>query len=162
MTVTEDTYIHPRVLKRHYVEINDAKWEVSTIRTVEEPDHIGEAIAVLSNIMDGVDEKYETMIFKIIDDDGTRYTDVKEMRGIAATDFGHYRGNESQDIVKAHSQIVSLIADGKLKPVECKAHSDAISPHILKAMMKEEPEFNTQQFEQVKKMTTPDKDGRWE
>ncbi len=138
MTVTEDNYIHPRVLKRHYVEVNGAKWEVSTIRTVEEPDHVGEAIAVLSDVIDGVSEKFETMIFKIVDDDGARYTDIEKWRGIAATDFGHYRSNESQDIVKAHDQIVSLIADGKLIPVVCKAHSDAISPHILKAMMKEE------------------------
>ena len=137
MSVTEDTDLHYRVLKRHYVEVNDEKWEVSTIRVVEDPDHIGEAIGVLVDMIDGVTEKYETMLFKI-GDDGFRYTSNKELRGRGAEEFGHYRSNDSRDIVKAHNQIVSLIAEGKLVPVKCKAHSDAISPHILKAMMKEE------------------------
>lgn len=133
MSVTEDTDLHYRVLKRHYVEVNDGKWEVSTIRVVEQPDHIGEAIALLSDMIDDVKEKYETMIFKIVED-GARYSNYE----LGAASFGHYRCNESEDIVKAHDQIVSLIADGKLKPIICKAHSDAISPHILKAMMREE------------------------
>jgi len=132
VSITEETDLHPRVLKRHYVEVNDVKWEVSTVLLVEEPESLGEAVRVLVDIVDGVTEKYETMIFKVVD--GVRAGPIAG----GATSFGHYRSNDSQDIVKAHGQIVSLIANGRLVPVECKAYRTSISPHILKAMREKE------------------------
>ncbi len=139
MAVTEETDLHHRVLKRHYIEVGDDHWEVSTVRLIEEPESIGEVAGLLTDMVDGVTEKYETMIFKKVD--GVRVSSI--MGG--ANSFGHYRSNNSQDIVKAHHQIVSLIAEGKLTPVQTKEnHGTTISKHILKAMMKEVPNNENQ------------------
>jgi hypothetical protein len=129
--VTEDTDLHHRVLKRHYIDVADARWEVSTVGLVEEPEDILEAFTFLVDMAHEISEKYETMIFKIDGDERVG----SESGG--ATSFGHYRSNDSQDVVRAHIQMVELIAGGKLVPVECKSHSDRISPHILKAMERE-------------------------
>lgn len=130
--ITEETDLHHRVLKRHYIEVDGAKWEVSTVRLIEEPENPFEVVGMLRDILHGVDEKYETMIFKIVDE--ARVTPIEH----GATDFGHYRSNDSEDIVKAHDQIVSLIAEGKLIPVWDEGES-TVSKHILEAMMREDP-----------------------
>lgn len=127
MTITEDIPLHPRVLKRHYVEAVDAKWEISTVRLVEEPMDPFEFISMVRDVITDIHWKYETMIFKIIED----------KREGDAFDYGHYRSDDSQDVVKAHDQIVSLIAEGKLTPIKSEEISSQISSHILKAMMKE-------------------------
>lgn len=129
MSVIEDTDLHPRALKRHYIEVDGAKWEVSTVRLIEEPEDVLEFVGFIRDIADGIDEKYETMVFKLVDD--MRYSEY----GYGATSFGHYRSNSSEDIVKAHDQIVSLIAEGKLIPV-CDRDSEAetVSTNVLKAM----------------------------
>jgi len=131
--ITEETDLHHRVLKRHYVEVDGTKWEVSTVRLIEEPENPFEVMGMLRDITHGIDEKYETMVFKIVDD--ARVTPI----AMGATDFGHYRSNDSQDIVKAHDQIVSLIAEGKLIPVMEEGES-TISKHILEAMMRGDPD----------------------
>jgi len=129
--ITEDTDLHPRSLKRNYVEIGEAKWEVSTAVLIEDPENIWEFFGFLSDLIDDVQWKYETMIFKIEDENRVTKT------GLGASSFGYYRSNESEDIVKAHNQIVLLIAEGKLTPVLDTIHGLQISPNIVNAMMAE-------------------------
>jgi len=130
--ITEDTDLHPRVLKRNYVDVGDAKWEISTIRVIEDPENILEFFGFLRDRIDDVHWKYETMIFKI--EDESRFKTTK----LGASSFGYYRANESEDIVKAHDQIVSLISEGKLTPVLDTIHGLQISPNIVSAMVEAE------------------------
>jgi len=129
MSITEDTDLDSQVLKRHYVEIDGAKWEISTVQLVKDPEDDFELIGLLSDLIQDVHWKYETMIFKILKDDA-RLSEFE----FGATSFGYYRSDESEDVVKAHDQIVTLIAEGVLKPVEDTMHNLQISPAIVKAM----------------------------
>ena len=131
--ITEDTDLHPRVLKRHFVDTGEAKWEISTIRVIEDAENILEFFGVLRDLIDDVHWKYETMIFKLLED-GHRYTSTIS----GASSFGYYRTNESEDVVKAHDQIVTLIAERKLEPVIDTLHNLQVSPSIVKAMVEEE------------------------
>lgn len=133
--ITEDTDLHPRVLKCHYVDTGETKWEINTVRLIEEPENILEVFGVLRDHIDDTHWKYETMIFKILED-GSRFTTTKHR--LSASSFGYYRSNESEDIVKAHDQIVSLIAEGKLIPVLDIKYSLQISPNIVTAMIEAE------------------------
>lgn len=129
--ITEDTDLDPRVLKRHYVELKGSKWEISTAQLIENPENPAEVLTVFSDMFDDIHWKYETMIFRI--DNEERFNIAKA----GAWSFGHYRSNESKDIVKAHEQIVALIAEGKLKPqpIPEEQHRLQISANIIKAMM---------------------------
>jgi len=129
--ITEDRNLHPRVLKRNYVDTGDAKWKISTIRVIEDPENILEFFGFLRDRIDGIHWKYETMIFKLIGENKTRFSTGK----YGASSFGFYRSNESDDIIKAHNEIVSLIAEGKLIPVLDTMHNLQISPNIVNAMM---------------------------
>ena len=120
--VTEDLDLMSRSLKKHCVELEDVTWEVSTIRVIEDPENLGQMFAMLYDAYIGSDWKYETMIF---------------VRGDHTTDYGHFRSNDSEDIVKAHDEIVALIAEGKLVPIEDDHASSRVSPHILRAMIAE-------------------------
>jgi len=133
--ITEITDLHPRVLKHHYVDTGETKWEINTVRLIEEPENILEVFGILRDQIDDVRWKYETMIFKTLED-GSRFATTK-LR-FSASSFGYYRSNESEDIVKAHDQIVSLIAEGKLIPVLDIKYSLQVSPNIVTAMIEAE------------------------
>jgi len=129
--ITEDTDLHSRALRHHYVEIDGEKWEIDTVQLVRnpEPDDIVSIFLVLADHLLDIPWKYETMIFKIENEE--RVTTIEG----GATSFGYYRSNESEDVVKAHDQIVQLVAEGWLSPVEDEEPSNLqISPAIVKAM----------------------------
>jgi len=131
MSITEDTDLHSMALRHHYVEIEGEKWEIDTVQLVKdpEPDDIVSIFLVLTDHLLDIHWKYETMIFKI--ENEKRVTTIED----GATSFGYYRSNESEDIVKAHDQIVQLVAEGRLKPVKDEEPSNLqISPAIVKAM----------------------------
>lgn len=133
--VVEITELHHRVLKKTSIEMDSFEWDISTVRLVrEEPENPGEMIAIMVDKADDVKWLYETMIFKKVD--GIR---VGPMMG-AAVSFGYYRSDSSENIVKAHTQIVSLIAEGKLTPITSKVYDHQISSHIVKAMITEDQE----------------------
>lgn len=135
--------LHYRVLKRSYVKFEgEATWEVSTVLLEkQDPANFREAMAALRDIVDDVKWIYETMIFKLADD-LTRETVDDWVYG--SPSYGYYRSDDSADIVKAHDQIVSLIAERKLTPVKGTAPNLQISPHIVKAMTEQDSDERLQ------------------
>ena len=127
--------LHYRVLKRSYVEFEDGiKWEVSTVLLEKEnPANLREVVAVLRDMVDDVKWLYETIIFKI--EEGGRRASPFVGGG---SSYGFYRSDDSEDIVKAHDQIVSLIAERKLTPIAGTDPALQISPHIVQAMIEQD------------------------
>lgn len=134
--------LHYRVLKRSFVEFEDEgiKWEISTVLLEKDnPASIGEVLAVFRDLIDDIKWLYETMIFKL-NADLTRVT-----YDGGADSYGFYRSNSSEDIVKAHDQIVSLIVERKLTPVKDTQPNLQISPHIVKAMTEQDSDERVQE-----------------
>ncbi len=128
--------LHYRVLKRSYVEFEDEgiKWEISTVRLEKDsPANLREVVAAIRDIVDDVKWLYETIIFKI--EEGSRVPIDDPFRGAS---YGFYRSDDSEDIVKAHGQIVSLIAERKLTPIAGTDSTLQISPHIVQAMIEQD------------------------
>jgi len=133
--------LHYRVLKRSYVEFEDEgiKWEISTVLLEKDsPANLREVAAVLRDLIDDVKWLYETIIFKI--EEGRRASPFVG----GGSSYGFYRSDDSEDIVKAHGQIVSLIAERKLTPIAGTDSALQISPHIVQAMIEQDSDERTQ------------------
>lgn len=109
ISVTESTFRHPRVLRQTFVTIGGLGWQVSSVRLVKteaEAENYIELFAVARDAVHKIDELYELLIFKTVN--GARH---------GPQDYGHYRSDKKDEVLRAHEAIVKAISSGIFKPV---------------------------------------------